>query len=67
MAQSLQEPMPKWLRRAMKLGVVSYQEVFTLQLLHAMEPPGETAVPPPWMKPACDRLKLLHRQEWGVA
>ena len=60
MAESLQvQSMPKWLRRALKSGAVSYPEAERFWHLHLLATASESAIAPKWLDPACDRLWLL--------
>ena len=59
MGQSLLKPLPKWLRRALKLQAVTYPEAQAFYHLHLLATKQESAVAPKWLHPACDRLYLL--------
>ena len=63
MANSLRtQPMPKWLRRALRLKVVTYQEAEAFWNLHLLASPTVPATAPKWLNPACDRLWLLEER-----
>ena len=53
-----QRPMPKWLRRALKAQVLSYQEALAMWHVSLMAA-EEYATAPEWLIPACERLHLL--------
>ena len=60
MAQTLlHRPFPKWLRRALKSGVISYPEAEAFWHLHLLATQDQSSVAPKWLHPACDRLYLL--------
>ena len=64
-AKSLeQQPMPRWVRNALKAGVISLREAKVLQGLHEMV--AETDLGflslPGWMNPSCSRLSLFEMQ-----
>ena len=59
MGKSLLKPLPKWLRRAIKLQAVSYPEAEAFNHLHLLATKDESAVAPKWLHKACDRLYLL--------
>ena len=63
-ATSLQQPMLRWERNALKAGVMSLREVSILRgCLLLMEETDVPSLPlPGWMHPSCDRLNLFEMQ-----
>ena len=59
MAQSLNKPFPKWLRKALKAGALTHQEAQMFHCLHLLATQSEPATAPKWLHPACDKLYLL--------
>ena len=63
-AKSLEQPMPRWVRNALKAGVMSLREAKVLQGAHQMmaEIDLDFLPLPEWMHPSCSRLSLFEMQ-----
>ena len=63
-ATSLQQPMPRWVRNALKAGVMSLREASVLKGSHEMIAGTDLEfLPlPEWMSPSCSRLNLFETQ-----
>ena len=63
-AKSLEQPMPRWVRNALKAGVMLLREAKVLQGSHEMvaETDLEFLPLPEWMHPSCSRLNLFEMQ-----
>ena len=60
-------PTPKWLRKHLKNGVVSYQEAQAMHLLILMgDPKAETVPMPPSLNLACERIGLMEMEDWSM-
>lgn len=59
-------PVPKWLRKAVRQGALTWAEAQAIWFSHLMAPPELEWVPlPPALSEAGRRLSLLERQEEG--
>lgn len=67
MAKALNsKPMPGWLRKAVRKGVLTWAEAQAIWFNDLMAPPELEWVPlPPALREAGRRLNLLERQEEG--
>ena len=66
MGQSLDRPLPKWLRKAIKHGLMSYEEARLMWLLDLVD--NRAKVPmPECLHPACERMWLYEVPAQGVA
>jgi hypothetical protein len=66
MAQSLQRPLPKWLRKAVKHKVLSLEEAQAMWLVNLMSEEEVVSMPAP-LHPACERMWLYEMQSEGSA
>lgn len=63
MAQAMNDPMPKWLRKHLKAGVLSYKEAQAMHLQMMMgDPQQEMMTMPEWLSPACARINLMEME-----
>lgn len=59
MAQAMNDPMPKWLRKHLKAGVLSYKEAQMLWMHALVQGQNLKTSCPPELIPAWDRMHLM--------